>query len=177
MTPAEPPVFRAPMRSRDHSIPDGAAVERALKVGVCGVGGRLSRVPARLADAAIAVASEHDERIARRLERFTDAPDGSYIWTRDVDGVAWLGRLAGSWRYDDSREAHDVDLVHVRPCEWVGRPVPEASVPPAAQLTFRRGGRNWQQTHDPHVSAQTAAVWREMTKGPDAAASDPLSLA
>lgn len=154
------PVYRAPMRSRSDAVPEGAAVERALATGVCGLGGRLAAVPATLAAAVIAVAAEHDERMARRLERFTAAPDGAVVWTRDVEGFTHLGRLRGPWRYDGSALAAAVDLVHVRDCEWLPAPIPERDVPPAVQLTFSRGGRNWQQTHDDAVGAQSMSLWR-----------------
>lgn len=167
------PVYRAPMRSRDDTVPDGVGVERALEIGACGFGGRLVVAPGSLGEAVAALAAEHGDPVARRLERFARVADGAYVWTRDIDGMPRLGRIRGPWRYDGSPAAHAVDLVHVRPCEWLPAPVADAQVPPAVQLTFRRGGRNWQQTHDDAVSAQTAAVWRAMHEGPDAAASDP----
>jgi hypothetical protein len=157
------PVYRAPMRSRRDDIPPGAAVERALRLGICGVGGRLSVPPATLDEAITAVASEHDERLARRLARFASAPEGAYIWTRDVDGATYLGRLGGSWHYDAAADAAAVDLVHVRPCAWATAPIAERAVPPAVRQTFARGGRNWQQTHDPDVSAQSDTVWRSVS--------------
>ncbi|WP_338888578.1 hypothetical protein [Rhodococcus sovatensis] len=38
--------------------------------------------------------------------------------------------------------------------------VPEQAVPSATLRTFARGGRNFQQTHDPRVGAESASVWR-----------------
>ena len=154
-------VFRAPMRSRRDDIPPYAAVARAFAQGVVGVGGRLSAPPGSLRDAVIAVAGEHDERVARRLRRFASAPEGSWVWTRDSEDSYWLGQLTGPWRYDSSREAHEVDLVHVRPCHWLDAPVPERIVPPAVQATFARGGRNWQQTHDADASRISANIWAD----------------
>ena len=40
-----PSAYRAPMRSRDDDVSDGPAVERALELGVCGMGGRLDDAP------------------------------------------------------------------------------------------------------------------------------------
>ena len=51
------------------------------------------------------------------------------------------------------------DLVHVRDCTWLPDPVPDAQVPPAVTRTFARGGRNFQQVHDPSVEEQSAALW------------------
>lgn len=50
------------MRSRDDRVPAGAAVERALVLGVCGVGGRLDAAPEGLTDALVAVDLRHGER-------------------------------------------------------------------------------------------------------------------
>lgn len=141
------PTFRAPMRSRRDDVAEGAAVARALDIGVCGLGGRLPEPPTSLAEALGAVSEAYDERSARRLERFAEAPDGSAVWTRDADGWYWSGTLNGPWRYDPAPEAFAVDLVHVRPCRWQDQPVPDLRVPSAVLETFARGGRNWQRIH------------------------------
>ncbi|GAB3055191.1 GAF domain-containing protein [Sediminivirga luteola] len=155
----EVPVFRAPMRSRDDSVPEGAGVERGLQKALCGIGGRLPRVPSSLDEAVGLLADEYDERMARRLERFASVPDGAYVWTRDVDGAYWLGRLDGAWRYDASEDAWAADLVHVRPCRWREEPVAEARVPAAVRATFARGGRNWQRIQSAQAFAATKGLW------------------
>ena len=53
----------------------------------------------------------------------------------------------------------EVDLVHVRNCDWRAEALLEPDVPPAVAATFRRCGRNFQQTHDPSVSQQTQRLW------------------
>jgi hypothetical protein len=147
------------MRSRLRAIAAGVAVERALARGIVGLGGILEPAPRSLREATLLAAQQHDERLAARIERFADAPDGAFVWTRDDDGLAWLGRLAGPWRYDASPDASAADLVHVRPCEWLGAPVADADVPPAVRATFARGGLNWQRTHDADVSRLSAELW------------------
>lgn len=159
-----PAVYRAPMRSRDDGVRQGLAVERALQIGVCGVGGRLDRIPDSPADALAAVDAAFGERMARRLERFVSAPEGSFVWTRDVDGLLWLGRIAGPWRYDASPEARDADLVHVRACDWLDRPFEPAAVPSGVHEAFARGGRNWQSITRADAARLTAAVW-EVRRG------------
>jgi hypothetical protein len=136
-----PDVYRAPMRSRSDDFDAQAAVDRALRLGVVGFG----------------EAAASDERLERRVERFAEADDGAFVWTRDADGRYWLGRLDGPYRYD--RDGEDVDLVHVRPCRWLSRPLPESDVPPAVVATFGRGGRNFQQTHSPTVAGETGRIW------------------
>jgi len=135
------------MRSRRDDVDSAAAVERALRLGVCGVGGRLDEAPQTLEAAVAAVEAAHDQRTAHRLARFADAPDGAHVWTRDRDGWYWHGVLDGPWRYDEDAEAHALDLVHVRPCRWDESAVPEPEVPDAVLHTFARGGRNWQRIH------------------------------
>jgi hypothetical protein len=139
-------VYRAPMRSRDDSIDPRATVERARRMGRCGCG-QLVRNPAE------------EERLARRVDRLAAAVDGSFVWTRDQDGLFWLGRLEGPYFRDDHADAVAVDLVHVRPCSWLEEPLLEAEVPAAVIATFRRGGRNFQQTHDGSVSQETQQIW------------------
>ena len=126
------------MRSRRDDVDWGAAVERALAIGVVGMG------------------EPTEERAAARLEPFAAAPGDSIVWTRSADGEYFAGRITGPARRDGSPEAAEVDLVHVRPCAW--QPAPVDVVPPAVLHTFGRGGRNWQQIHDDAVFEQSAQV-------------------
>ncbi|MCV7298344.1 GAF domain-containing protein [Mycobacterium barrassiae] len=135
-------VYRAPMRSRSDDFDLQPTIDRALAMGLVGFG-----------DAGA------DERLDRRVTRFGAVADGSFVWTRDADGLYWLGRIEGPLFHDDDGAA--VDLVHVRPCRWVTDPVLEPDVPASVLATFARGGRNFQQTHDPNVGEQTEAIWRK----------------
>ena len=134
-------VYRAPMRSRRDDVEPYLAVERALDHGLCGMG------------------AATDDRSGRRLERFTAVPSGAFVWTRDADGFSYLGRLTGEVRRDDDPAALKADLVHVRDCTWLPDPVPDNQLPAAVSRTFARGGRNFQQIHDPSVESETAALW------------------
>ena len=131
------------MRSRDDSVDVQDTIDRALRRGLVGFGCR-----------------GDDARLERRVERFAAVAEGSFVWTRASDGAYWLGRIAGPYARDGSDAATAVDLVHVRPCRWLGSPVRDADVPVAVVATFRRGGRNFQRTHASEVGAQTARVWR-----------------
>jgi hypothetical protein len=148
MTDVEMAVYRAPMRSRRDDVDVGATIERARALGLCGFGG--PREPS-------------DERLVRRIERFSDVADGSFVWTRDTDGLFWLGRIDGPYFYDTDDAAAAVDLVHVRECRWLSTPLLEPQVPPAVVATFRRGGRNFQQTHDATVGAESERIWGELS--------------
>jgi len=39
-------------------------------------------------------------------------------WTRDWNGVYYLGRITGDWIYQGSKENIDADIVNVRSCDW-----------------------------------------------------------
>ncbi len=131
------------MRSRRDEIDLQPTIDRALEKGLVGFGD----------------AGDDDDRFERRIARFADVADGSFVWTRDSDGLFWLGRIDGPLFLDEAGAT--VDLVHVRPCSWTTEPILEAEVPAAVLATFARGGRNFQQTHDANVGAQSAAIWRE----------------
>jgi hypothetical protein len=141
--PAQTCVYRAPMRSPCDDVSFEATIDRAKALGLCGFGG----------------AKSDDDRLARRIARFAEVDDGSFVWTRDADGLYWLGRIDGQYFYDADDAAAAVDLVHVRPTRWLPAPLAEPEVPAAVVATFGRGGRNFQQTHDPHVGPQTRQIW------------------
>lgn len=140
-------VYRAPMRSRDDGIDVAQTIARARRLGLCGFG-------------ALGV---DEDRLARRIARFADAPDGALVWTRDPEGLFWLGRVDGPYRYDNTSAARAVDLVHVRPCRWSSAPFLEPQVPSAVLATYRRGGRNFQQTHDSAVGRESLRLWEEIS--------------
>lgn len=129
-------VYRAPMRSRRDDIDPSATLARALSRAVCGFG-----------------AATDD-----RVHRFAAVENGSLVWARDSDGLYWLGRIDGPYRYDPDGAA--VDLLHIRPCTWVPRPFTESATPAAVIATYGRGGRNFQQIHHPSVGAESQALWR-----------------
>lgn len=134
------PVYRAPMRSRLDEVDPALAVGRALHLGLVGIGGRLDRAPRDVPEAVRLTHETWGERAARRLERFVAVTDGSQVWTRDTDGILYVGVVAGTWSYDSSEKARQADLVHVRPCAW------DVGEPPSAVLdAFGRGGRNVQR--------------------------------
>jgi hypothetical protein len=140
-------VYRAPMRSRSDDVDLRATIERARRLGLCGFGQL--------------VADGDEQRLARRVSRFAEIDDGSFVWTRDVEGFYWLGRIEGPYYYDDDPAAVAVDLVHVRACHWLPEPILESDAPAAVVATFGRGGRNFQQTHDAAVGPETARLWAE----------------
>ncbi len=155
-------VYRAPMWSRREDVDLRATVDRARALNLCGFGGVLRPPPDHL-QAAIDLAEKHyDLRFARRIARFADVEPGSLAWTRDADGLFWLGRIGGHYVYDAADAAAAVDLVHVRECRWLAEPLLEPMVPTAVVATFRRGGRNFQQTHHSAIGAESLRIWEEL---------------
>lgn len=151
-------VLRAPMHSRDDAVDVAAAVAWALRQDVVGVGGRLTERTDDLDAALRAVDAAHGERVAARLRRFADAPDGTLVWTRDGEDRSWLGRVEGPWRHDVSATATRHDLQHVRPCRWTDRPLGADEVPEPVLATVARGGRNLQRIHGAEASSAALAA-------------------
>jgi hypothetical protein len=139
-------VYRAPMRSRNDAVEPQATIHRARRLGVCGFGQAVSR-------------SAEQGRLVRRAARFAELDEGSFVWTRDNKECFWLGRISGPYFYDADQTAAAVDLVHIRPCEWLSIPLLEQDVPAAVVATFRRGGRNFQEIHHRSIGEQTQAIW------------------
>lgn len=139
-------VYRAPMRSRNAAVEPQATIDRARRVGVCGFGRLVS-------------SSAEQGRLARRVARFAELDEDSFVWTRDTHGWFWLGRISGPYGYDPRKTARAVDLVHIRPCEWLSIPILEQDAPAAVVATFNRGGRNFQEIHNPSVGGETQRIW------------------
>ncbi len=133
-------MYRAPLRSRRDDVDHQHAINRARALGLCGFGEH-----------------GHGDQLPRRVARFAEVPEGSFVWTRDVDGLYWLGRISGPYFYDAGGVS--VDLVHVRGCQWRDTPVVESDCPAAVVATFGRGGRNFQQIHDAQVADQSLRLW------------------
>ena len=60
---------------------------------------------------------------------------GDLCWTRDWNGVYYLGKIAGPWQYLHGDDADAVDVHCVRPCRWVRVGLLDA-VPGAVERSF-----------------------------------------
>lgn len=153
------PIYRAPMRARDRELRPGLGAEFGLRHGLVGIGDVLPEAPGSLDEAVEAAAAVHGPKAGRMLRRFAELPDGVFVWTRDTDGMYHLGRISGPWRYDDSPDAREVGIHHVRPADWLDRPFGEDEVPAAVAETFARGGRNFQRTHHTEAEHRSFGLW------------------
>jgi hypothetical protein len=146
------------MRARDRHVP-GAGF--GLDRGLVGTGDALDPPPSSLADAVLAATATHGEKAGRMLSRFAGLPDGVFVWTSSAPRAFHLGRVAGTWRYDDSPEAREVGIHHVRPAHWLDRTFDSDEAPAAVVATFARGGRNFQRINDADAERRTAELWSE----------------
>ena len=136
-------VWRAPRRPRGEDV---LAADAALAAGVVGIG----------------------DDDPRRVRRLAELPEGDFVWTRDADGLYFVGRVgAGRWVSPVG------GLTHARAARWLERPFGEDDVPVAVAATFARGGRNLQRIRDPSVEAATAACWEEAAQAAGSAPGGP----
>ncbi len=149
------------MVSRTRPTRRGEGADFAIAHGLVGIGEPVDPPPRTLAEAVLAVTEQHGEKAGRIVQRFAGVPDGVFVWTCQSDGRFRLGRIAGPWRYDDSAPARAVGIHHVRPAAWAGRPLPADAVPAGVRQTFKRGGRNFQRTHDRAAERETERIWRD----------------
>lgn len=40
------------------------------------------------------------------------------IWTRDRQGIYYIGRIKSDWYYETSEDCRHADIVNVRDCDW-----------------------------------------------------------
>ena len=67
-------------------------------------------------------------------------------WTRDSNGIYYLGRIRGDWKYQWENEYKTADLVNIRACKWVD--VGSVDAVPGKVLNSFRTRRTVQQVHD-----------------------------
>lgn len=147
------------MRSRELDAPAWAGARFGVDAGVVGIGDALEPAPDSLEEAVEIAHTTRGAKPGRMLERFGRLPDGTFVWTRTGEDAYRLGRIAGPWRYDDSRAARRVGIHHVRPTRWCERELDGEQVPAAVRATFERGGRNLQRTHGAEAERLTAELW------------------
>ncbi len=152
-------VYRAPMRARDRDVSPGAGAAYGVEHGLVGIGDALPDPPATIDQATRDATEVHGAKAGRMVHAFAHVADGAFVWTRMPDESYRLGRVAGPWRYDDSSEAREVGIHHVRDTVWLERRFVGEELPGAVVETFMRGGRNFQRIHDAETGDWTARVW------------------
>jgi hypothetical protein len=148
------------MRARDRDLAAGAGAAVGLREEFVGIGDALIKAPDTLAQAIKAASIEHGDKAGRMLRGFARLPVGALVWTQAPDGAFHLGRIRGSWRYDNGLGAQAVGIHHTRPTQWLNRSFGPESVPSAVAAAFARGGRNLQRINDERAEQQTVELWR-----------------
>ena len=94
--------------------------------------------------------------------RFAAAPNGSFVWTRDVDGTYLVGQLRGGWEYDASAEAATADVRHIRPVAWAPKRLLGSEVPGGVVRAFSRRGSSFDRIRDSHAALFTQLLYADL---------------
>lgn len=81
------------------------------------------------------------------------------IWTRDRDGVYYLGRITSAWFYDTSKEASQADIVNVRKCDW--KKIGTIGTVPGKLVNCFIPARTLQQVNDETVNLFSQLTYNE----------------
>jgi len=110
-------------------------------------------------------AIERDGAVHAAVREIHDLADGSLIWTRDpVNGVYYLAKVTGPWRYVHGRTADSCDIHNVRPVQMVACESP--SQLPAAIVGRFTGWWVIQRIYDEHAARRSASLFAELTAAP-----------
>lgn len=156
-------IYRAPMRARAIDAPRYAGARLGVEAGIVGIGEPVEGVPADLEEALELTAVAHGHKAARMLRHFAELDPGTLVWTQTGDEAWRLGRIRGSWRWDASASAAETGIHNVREAEWLAHEFGPDEAPSAVIVTFSRGGRNLQRTHDSAGEHESAALWEEFS--------------
>ncbi|TAE83530.1 MAG: hypothetical protein EAZ74_00680 [Alphaproteobacteria bacterium] len=93
---------------------------------------------------------------------------GDHIWTRDKNGIYYLGKVTGEWNYQFTEEAHQLDIPNQIPCAWkkIGN---EEHVPGKVIACFR-ASRAFQAIPDDDV--ERFSSWLYVNNGTDTPLTD-----
>ena len=81
------------------------------------------------------------------------------IWTRDWDGIYYIGRITSDWYYDTSKEASKADIVNVKKCDW--KKVGTIESVPGKLVNCFIPPRTIQQVNDETVKLFSQLVYNE----------------
>lgn len=90
--------------------------------------------------------------------------DGDFCWTRDWNGVYYIGQISGAWQYLYGDEADNFDVHCVRPCNWLRVGLPDA-VPGAVERSFGPS-RTVQAVSDETAEAYSRHVYCQLSGKP-----------
>lgn len=115
-----PTLWRLHLRSASKNDGDySKVVDYCIDNQVAGIGWPL---------AGTETAPSRDEYIAKTKARWgsvasinfaRDVRKNDLIWVRGKNGIYYLGRIDGDWRYSDASQALALDIPNQRPCHWI----------------------------------------------------------
>ena len=82
------------------------------------------------------------------------------VWTRDMNGRYYLGRVRSPWEYFDTPDGRDADIANVVRCEI--RPIPHADDVPGKIVACFRPTRAIQSIVDPTVVLYSQLLWNQL---------------
>lgn len=85
------------------------------------------------------------------------------IWTRDWNGIYYLGRITSDWYYNKSSENTSADIVNVRNCDWVKIGTEEAV--PGRVVNGFRGSRALQRCLGKEVNQYSQFIYDKRNGG------------
>jgi len=110
-------------------------------------------------------AIERDGAVHAAVREIHDLADGSLIWTQDRDdGMYYLAKVTGPWRYLHGEAADRCDLHNVRPVEMVA--CRSTSQVPAAIVGRFTGWWVIQRIYDEQAARRSASLFAELTAVP-----------
>jgi len=83
------------------------------------------------------------------------------IWTRDWDGIYYIGRIKGHWYYDTSDDASNADIVNVRECDW--KKIGTIASVPGKLVNCFIPARTLQKVNDETVNLFSKIIYNEKT--------------
>jgi hypothetical protein len=91
-------------------------------------------------------------------------------WTRDWNGIYYLGKICGSWEYLHGDDADNFDVHCVRRCNWIRIGLLDA-VPGAVERSFGPS-RTVQAVGDDTADAYSRYIYGQLSGGPTVAVND-----
>jgi hypothetical protein len=87
---------------------------------------------------------------------------GDLVWSRNWDGVYFLGRVHGQWQYSNDPAHRSADIVNFRRCKWYRAGLVD-DVPGAVRNSFSRG-RTLQRVEDEAAAAYSKRLLNRLSR-------------
>jgi hypothetical protein len=153
-------VQRLHIRSTVEGVSHDAATTWCLTNGYAGVGWGLWD-PARSGISWEEYMAETDG-LNSNVRRFHDLATGTLLWTRERNGIYWLGVVEGEWEYHDDDTAHALDMFNLRGTAW--RQVGAEDLVPGRVVNGFRSSRTLQRIGDRGARAYSRRMHQQVAE-------------